>query len=56
MMPISRRRWSIQFDVGEREQFFQEFIKRLEFRQKAGKVFCRRTRSGNRGSKPRCTE
>lgn len=25
--------------VGEREQFFQEFIKRLEFRQKAGKFF-----------------
>ena len=25
--------------IGEREQFFQEFIKRLEFRQKAGKFF-----------------
>jgi len=25
--------------VGEREQFFQDFIKRLEFRQKAGKFF-----------------
>jgi carboxypeptidase Q len=25
--------------IGEREQFFQEFIKRLEFRQKAGKLF-----------------
>ena len=25
--------------VGEREQFFQEFIRRMEFRQKAGKFF-----------------
>ncbi len=25
--------------IGEREQFFQEFIKRLEFREKAGKFF-----------------
>jgi len=32
--------------VGEREQFFQEFIKRLEFREKAGKFFAEEHAAG----------
>ena len=39
--------------IGEKEEFFQDFIKRLEFREKAGAFFAAEHAAGDRDPEPR---